>query len=80
MREVDGKVHGYHRRTVADVPVDDRPVVVSLRVRRLPCPELDCPRRTFRERVPGLLAVPVSCSTALRLLRRILLPRPASRE
>jgi transposase len=50
-----GKVHGYHRRTVADVPVDGRPVVVSLRVRRLACPELDCPRQTFREQVPGLL-------------------------
>ncbi|WP_449657637.1 transposase family protein, partial [Streptomyces doebereineriae] len=29
------KVHGYHRRTVRDVPVDGRPVIVRLRVRRL---------------------------------------------
>jgi transposase len=30
-----GKVHGYHVRTVADVPVDGRQVVVRIRVRRL---------------------------------------------
>ena len=32
------KVHGYHHRTVKDVPVDARQVVVRLRVRRLVCP------------------------------------------
>jgi transposase len=30
-----GKVHGYHSRTVADVPVDGRKVVVHVQVRRL---------------------------------------------
>lgn len=49
------KVHGYHRRTVKDVPVDGRPVVVRLQVRRLVCPVLNCRRQTFREQVPGLL-------------------------
>jgi transposase len=49
------QVHSYHERTVADVPVDARQVVVSVRVRRLMCPALDCPRQTFREQVPGLL-------------------------
>ena len=49
------KVHGYHWRTVADVPVDGRRVVVRVRVRRLACSVLDCPRQTFREQVPGLL-------------------------
>ncbi len=29
-----GRVHGYHWRTAADVPVDDRRVVVRVRVRR----------------------------------------------
>jgi hypothetical protein len=29
------RVHGYHWRTVADVPVDERRVVVRVRVRRL---------------------------------------------
>lgn len=49
------KVHGFHRRTVADVPVDGRRVVVSVRLRRLVCPVLGCRRQTFREQVPGLL-------------------------
>ncbi|MER5688927.1 ISL3 family transposase [Streptomyces sp. NPDC002205] len=49
------KVHGYHHRTVKDVPVDGRQVVVHLRVRRLVCPVLGCRRQTFRERIPGLL-------------------------
>lgn len=49
------KVHGYHRRSVTDVPVDGRRVVVHLRVRRLVCPVLGCERQTFREQVPGLL-------------------------
>ncbi|WP_372492915.1 transposase family protein, partial [Nocardia sputi] len=32
------RVHGYYLRTVADVPLDGRPVVVRVRVRRLVCP------------------------------------------
>ncbi|MGW6483597.1 ISL3 family transposase [Streptomyces sp. NPDC055059] len=104
------KVHGYHRRTVKDVPVDGRLVVVRLRVRRLACPVLTCRRQTFREQIPGLLerhqrrtvrlsgqisqvarelcgrgaarlvgllAMPVSRSTALRHLRRLPLPQQA---
>ncbi len=38
------RVHGFHGRVVADVPVDGRRVVVSVRVRRLVCPVLGCPR------------------------------------
>ncbi|MDV9193852.1 ISL3 family transposase [Streptomyces sp. Wh19] len=109
-RTPTAKVHGYHRRTVTDVPVDGRPVVVHLRVRRLVCPALGCRRQTFREQISGLLerhqrrtvrlawqisqvarelcgraaarlagpmAVPVSRSTALRLLRRLPLPQQA---
>ncbi|MER6441733.1 ISL3 family transposase [Streptomyces sp. NPDC001185] len=105
-----GKVHGYHARTVADVPVDGRRVVVNVRVRGLVCPVLGCRRQTFREQVPGLierrqrrttrltsqvsgvvkelcgrasarltriLAVPVSFTTALRVLRGI--PPPTVR-
>jgi transposase len=49
-----GRVHGYHWRTVADVPVDDRRVVVRVRVRRLVCPTCGC-RQTFREQMPGVL-------------------------
>ena len=50
-----GRVHGYHERTAADVPVDGRRVVVRVRVRRMRCPALGCPRQTFREQVPGVL-------------------------
>jgi transposase len=50
-----GQVHGFHGRVVADVPVDGRRVVASVRVRRLVCPVLGCPRQTFREQVPGLI-------------------------
>jgi transposase len=50
-----GHVHGYYVRTLADVPADGRPVVVHVRVRRLRCPDLDCPVQTFREQVPGVL-------------------------
>src|SRR5215470_1759026 len=49
------RVHGYHERTAADVPVDGRRVLVCVRVRRMRCPVPGCPRQTFREQVPGVL-------------------------
>jgi transposase len=49
-----GRVHGFHLRTVGDVPVDGRQVVVRVRVRRLVCPTRGC-RQTFREQMPGVL-------------------------
>ena len=49
-----GRVHGYHERTVADLPVDGRGVVVRVRVRRLVCPTRGC-CQTFREQVPGVV-------------------------
>ncbi len=54
-RTPTAKVHGYHRRTVTDVPVDGHPVVVHLQARRLVCPVLGCRRQTFREQIAGLL-------------------------
>ncbi|GAA1217736.1 hypothetical protein GCM10009646_01120 [Streptomyces aureus] len=51
---LSGRVHGYHLRAVADMPVDDRRVVVRVRVRRLVCPTLGC-CHTFREHVPRVL-------------------------
>jgi transposase len=51
---VTGRVHGYHQRTLTDVPVDARPVVVRVRVRRLVCPTAGC-CQTFREQLPGVL-------------------------
>ncbi|TDC04055.1 ISL3 family transposase, partial [Streptomyces sp. 8K308] len=49
------RLHGFHWRSVADVPVDGRRVLVSVRVRRLVCAVLGCRRQTFREQVPGVL-------------------------
>jgi transposase len=49
-----GKVHGYYRRRLADTPAGGTVVVLELRLRRLVCPNLDCPRQTFHEQIPGL--------------------------
>ena len=49
------RVHGYHERTAADVPVDGHRVLVKVKVRRMRCPVPGCPRQTFREQVPGVL-------------------------
>jgi transposase len=49
------RVHGYHERTAADVPVDGRRVLVRVRVRRMRCPVTGCKVQTFREQVPGVL-------------------------
>lgn len=49
------RVHGFHGRTVADVPMDGRRVVVSVQVRRLVRTALGCPRQPSASKVPGLL-------------------------
>jgi hypothetical protein len=49
------RVHGYHQRAAADVPVGGRRVVVWVRLRRMRCPALGCQVQTFREQVPGVL-------------------------
>nr|WP_192764531.1 ISL3 family transposase [Actinomadura algeriensis] len=48
-------VHAWCERTVADLPVDGRPVLLQVRVRRLLCRNRRCPQRTFREQIPGVL-------------------------
>lgn len=50
-----GRVHGFHERVPADVPVDGRRVLVRLRVRRMRCAVTGCARRTFREQVHGVV-------------------------
>jgi transposase len=49
------RVHEYRERAVADVPAGGRRVLVKVRVRRMRCPVMGCPRQTFREQVPGVL-------------------------
>ncbi|MFB7294207.1 ISL3 family transposase [Actinacidiphila glaucinigra] len=48
------RVHSRYRRTLADVAVGGRPVVIGLSVRRLFCDSPGCGRRTFAEQVEGL--------------------------
>ena len=47
-------VHGRYTRTVADLPWQGRRVVLRLAVRRFPCRNAACPKRTFTERLPGV--------------------------
>ncbi|MFJ2478536.1 transposase family protein, partial [Streptomyces sp. NPDC087659] len=49
-----GRVHSRYCRTLADVAVGGRPVLIGLSVRRLFCDSPDCGRRTFAEQVEGL--------------------------
>lgn len=48
------RVHGYHERSMADVQLDARRVLVVARIRRLRCATRGC-RQTFREQPPGVL-------------------------
>ncbi|MGW0204792.1 transposase [Streptomyces sp. NPDC003233] len=48
------RVHSRYGRTLADVAVAGRPVLISLLVRRLFCDSQGCGRRTFAEQVDGL--------------------------
>ena len=50
-----GRVHAFHERVPADVPIDGRRVLVRLRIRRMRCLVAGCARRTFREQVPGVI-------------------------
>jgi transposase len=45
-----------YQRSIADLPLADRQVVVRLNVRRFRCRESSCPRKTFVEQVPMLAA------------------------
>lgn len=50
------RVHSRYGRTLADVAVGGRPVLIGLSVRRLFCDSPGCGRRTFAEQVTGLTA------------------------
>ena len=47
--------HSSYERSIADLPIADRQVVVQLHVRRFRCREKTCSRRTFAEQVPLLV-------------------------
>ena len=48
--------HGSYQRRPADLPLLGRSVQIALRVRRFRCHNAACGRRTFAERLPGLIA------------------------
>jgi transposase len=50
-------------RRLSDLPAAGRSLVIELNVRRLVCPNTECPQRTFRQQIPQL---------ALRYARRTL--------
>ncbi|MGH2371063.1 MAG: ISL3 family transposase [Chloroflexota bacterium] len=50
------RVHSTYTRRVADLPVAGQPVVLHLCVRRFRCDDRRCPRRTFAEQLPPLVA------------------------
>jgi transposase len=50
------RVHAFYTRTVADLPWAGVPVQLQLHVRRFVCSCPDCPRRTFSEPLPEVVA------------------------
>ncbi|MGI8450343.1 MAG: ISL3 family transposase [Streptosporangiaceae bacterium] len=50
------RIHSHYTRRVADLPIAGRAVVLSLHVRRFRCTNPGCPRVTFAEQLPSLVA------------------------
>ncbi len=50
------RVHSRYRRTLTDLPVSGRRVIILVQVRRFHCPTPACPRQIFAERLPDLAA------------------------
>jgi transposase len=59
-------VHGRYTRRLDDLPCLGRPVRLQVVVRRFVCPQPDCPRRIFAERLPGLAAPRARTTDRLR--------------
>src|SRR6516162_11040868 len=59
------RVHSRYRRTIADLPYQQRLFIVRLLVRRFRCARPDCPQRIFCERLPGVLNAHARSTTRL---------------
>ena len=57
------RIHSRYTRRLADLPCFGRSVRLHVTVRRFSCPQPDCPRRIFAERLPGF-AEPHARTTA----------------
>lgn len=55
-RAISTSVHSRYRRRPADLPASGKAIRLQLEVRRFYCCDPACPRRTFAERFPKLLA------------------------
>ncbi len=60
------RIHSRYRRRVADLPCAGRAIALVIHARRFFCPTADCPRKTFRERLPALVAPGARRSHGLR--------------
>lgn len=60
------RLHSHYGRTVADLPWGGRRVRLLLNVRKFRCPQKECPRRIFTERLPDLVEPYARKATRLR--------------
>ena len=51
-----GRVHSYYCRTLEDLPAQGRVIQLCIGLRRFFCDADDCPRQSFAEQVPDLMA------------------------
>jgi transposase len=54
--EASIRVHSYNQRSPRDLPVSGQGVQLQLRVRRFRCLNAQCPKQTFAEPLPDLIA------------------------
>jgi transposase len=60
------RVHSRYTRRLDDLPCLGRCVRLQVAVRRFVCPQPDCPRRIFAERLPGFAATRARATDRLR--------------
>lgn len=63
--ETSKHIHSYYVRSPRDLPISGQMVQLKLHVRRFRCPNTQCIRRTFAERLPEIVAV--SAQQTMRL-------------
>jgi transposase len=63
--EESSHIHSYYQRHPQDLPISGLQVQLVLRVRRFRCPNPQCARQTFAERLPNL---PMSARQTSRLV------------
>jgi transposase len=67
---VSARVHSRYTRLLADLPWQGNVVALKVRARRFRCPEPDCPRRIFAERLPAMADAQARRTTRLAGIQR----------